>query len=91
MKDKSPMIMSISTMEDIENLKKMPTVKYINIDITNPNLEVIYYLIDNGKDYSYADMIDGKNGYIYVSYDIFHHLQDPYYEDFDSDLIIFLF
>ena len=62
-------------MEDIENLKKMPTVKYINIDITNPNLEVIYYLIDNGKDYSYADMIDGKNGYIYVSYDIFKESQ----------------
>lgn len=71
MKDKSPMILSISTMEDIDKLKKLPNVKYINLDITNPNLEVIYYLIDNGGAYSYSDMIDGKNGYIYVSYDIF--------------------
>ena len=71
MKDKSPIIMSISTMEDIEKLKKTNTIKYINLDITNPNLEVIDYLIENGQSYSYSDMIDGKNGYIYVSYEIF--------------------
>lgn len=75
MKDKSPMIMSISTMEDINKLKNMPNVKYINLDITNPNLEVIYYFIDNGKHYSYSDMIDGKNGYIYVTHDIFKESQ----------------
>lgn len=71
MKDKSPMIMQISKMEDIKKLKESNTVKYINLDITNPNLEVIYYLIDNGENYSYSDMIEGKNGYIYVSYEIF--------------------
>ena len=71
MKDKSPMIMQISTMEDINKLKKSESVKYINLDITNPNLEVIYYLIDNGEKYSYSDMIDNKNGYIYVPYEIF--------------------
>lgn len=71
MKDKSPMIMSISTMDDIKKLQISKNVKYVNLDITNPNLEVIYYLIDNGQEYSYSDMLDGKNGYIYVSYDIF--------------------
>lgn len=71
MKDKSPIIFSVSTMEDISKLKKMTNVKYINIDISNPNLEVIYYLIDNGQDYSYSEMINGINGYIYVSYEIF--------------------
>lgn len=71
MKDKSPVIMQISTMEDIKKLKESKDVKYINLDITNPNLEVIYYLIDNGQNYLYADMIDKKNGYIYVSYKIF--------------------
>ena len=49
MKDKSPIIMSISTMEDIEKLKETNTIKYINLDITNPNLDVIYYLIENGQ------------------------------------------
>lgn len=58
-------------MEDIKKLKELPNVKYINLDITNPNLEVIYYLIDNGKNYSYSDMLDGKNGYIYVSHEVF--------------------
>ena len=58
-------------MEDIDNLKKNKTIKYINLDIKNPNMEVIYYLIENGQNYSYSDMIDEKNGYIYVSYDIF--------------------
>lgn len=71
MKDKSPMIMQISTMEDIKKLKESKTVKYVNLDITNPNLEVIYYLIDNGEKYSYSDMVEGKNGYIYVTYEIF--------------------
>lgn len=71
MKDKSPMIMSISTMDDIKRLNELESVKYINLDITNPNLEVIYYLIDNGQNYSYSDMIDGKNGYIYVAYEVF--------------------
>lgn len=58
-------------MEDIERLKKEDNVKYLNIDITNPNLEVLYYLIEHGQKYSYSDMIDGKNGYIYVSFDVF--------------------
>ena len=71
MKDKSPVIMSKSTMKDIQELKKSNNIKYLNIDITSPDLEVIYYLIENGKNYSYSDMLDGKRGYIYVSYDVF--------------------
>ena len=58
-------------MEDIETLKNSPDVKYINLDISTPNMEVIYYLLENGDGYSYSDMLEGKNGYIYVSFDIF--------------------
>ena len=71
MKDKSPIIVNVSNMNDIEELKKNKNAKYINLDISNPNLEVIYYLIENGQNYSYSDRIDDKNGYIYVPYDIF--------------------
>ncbi len=67
MKDKSPMILNISTMDDIKKLKELSNIKYINIDINKPNLEVIYYFIDNGQNYSYSESIDGINGYIYVS------------------------
>ncbi len=58
-------------MEDIDKLKKSDSVKYVNLDISNPNMEVIYYLLENGEKYSYSDMLDGKKGYIYVSFDIF--------------------
>lgn len=75
MKDKSPVIMNISTMEDIKKLKNTPTIKYLNIDIKNPNLEVIYYLIENGQKYSYSELLDEKHGYIYISYEIFKSSQ----------------
>ncbi len=58
-------------MDDIKKLKEASSVKYVNLDITNPDLEVIDYLIKNGQDYSYSDLVDNKNGYIYVSYEIF--------------------
>lgn len=63
--------MTIKTMSDIKKLEQNKNIKYINLDIMNPNLEVIYYLIENGKNYSYSEKIDDQNGYIYVPYDIF--------------------
>ena len=71
MKDSNQLIMNITNMEDIKKLKRNPNTKYLNIDLMNPDLEVIYYLIDNGKNYSYSDLIDNKKGYIYISHDIF--------------------
>lgn len=58
-------------MEDIKLLKNTPSIKYINLNITSPNLEVIYYLLENGKNYRYSEKIDDKRGYIYVPYEIF--------------------
>ena len=58
-------------MEDINKLKTNNNIKYINLDIENPNLEVIYYLIEHGQEYSYAEKLSDNKGYIYVSYDIF--------------------
>lgn len=67
--------MNITSMEDIKKLKENKSIKYINLDIEAPDLEAIYYLIENGKNYSYAEKIGDKNGYIYVSYDIFKQAQ----------------
>ncbi len=75
MKDSSQIRMNITNMEDIRKLKDQPNIKYLNIDLTNPNLEVIYYLIDNGEKYSYSEKIEDKAGYIYVSHDIFKQSQ----------------
>ena len=58
-------------MSDINKLKENNNIKYLNIDIDNPNLETIYYLIENGQKYSYSELLEDKKGYIYVPYDIF--------------------
>ena len=75
MKNNSQLIMNITSMNDIEKLKQIPTIKYINLDIVNPNLEVIYYLIDHGQNYSYAEKLENQTGYIYVPHEIFKQSQ----------------
>lgn len=75
MKDTSRIIMNITNMADIKKLKENPSIKYLNVDIMNPNLEVIYYLIDHGENYSYSEKIENQNGYIYVTHDIFKQSQ----------------
>ena len=71
MKDSNQLRMNITSIEDIKKLKRNPNTKYLNIAITNPDLEAIYYLIDHGQNYSYSDLTDNNKVYIYVSYDIF--------------------
>lgn len=71
MKDSKQLRMNITSMADIKKLENNKDVKYLNIDIMNPDLEVIYYLVDHGQNYSYSDQIDNQKGYIYVSHDIF--------------------
>lgn len=75
MKDSSQIRMNIETMDDIKKLEKNKNIKYINLNIKKPNLEVIYYLIDHGQNYSYSEIFDNQNGYIYVSHDIFKSSQ----------------
>ncbi len=75
MKNSKEIRIDITSMEDIKKLKENKNIKYINLDIDNPNLEVIYYLLENGTNYSYADKTSDKNGYIYVSYDIFRQAE----------------
>ena len=71
MKDSSQIRMNVTSMEDIKKLQNNKKIKYINIDIMNPDLEVIYYLIDHGQKYSYSEQLDNNPGYIYVSHEIF--------------------
>ena len=75
MKNSKDIIMSVSTLEDIKKLETLPTVKYINLDIKNPSLEIICYFLEHGDKYSYSDKIGDTKGYIYVSYDIFKQSQ----------------
>ncbi len=69
MKNKSSIMLSISNLSDIDKIDK--NTKYINIDITNPNYDVITYFINNGSNYLYSDMTNGINGYNYVTHEQF--------------------
>lgn len=75
MKDSKKIRMNIKNMEDINKLKNNPNIKYLNINLTTPDLEVIYYLIEHGQKYSYSDLIEEQPGYIYVPHKIFKKSQ----------------
>ncbi len=54
------------------DLKKITDdTKYINIDIVNPNQKIITFFRENGKNFSYSDLIENHKGYIYVNYETF--------------------
>lgn len=69
MKHDSTFIVMVSKVEDLKKITKK--TKYINLDITNPDNEVISYFINKGRNYLYADTVLDNQGYIYVSYDSF--------------------
>lgn len=87
MKNKSSLIVSISSMDDLNKITK--ETKYINLDITNPNYDVIAYFIKHGMSYMYSDLIDEVPGYNYVSYDDFikaENIIDAIYANIPNDL-----
>lgn len=65
----SDVIVNIKCIEDIGDITD--NTKYINLSIDSINNDVIDYFLLNGKNYSYSDIIDGRNGFIYASYDMF--------------------
>ena len=69
MKNTHSLVVSVSTIKDIDKIKE--NTKYINIDITNCNHDIIDYFLKNGSNYLYSEIIDNTKGYIYVSYEDF--------------------
>lgn len=69
MNNKSSLIVSISKISDLDKITK--NTKYINLDITNINQEVITYFLKNGASFMYSDLIESTPGYTYVSYNDF--------------------
>ena len=66
---KNNLIVVINSYDDINKIDN--NTKYININIDNYDKNIINYFINNGQNYSYADISNGKLGYAYISYDIF--------------------
>lgn len=87
MKNNRSLVVSISTKKDIEKIKE--NTKYINIDITNCDYEVITYFLKYGKKYLYSEIIDNTKGYIYVSFEDFYKTETiigAIYADMPNDL-----
>ena len=87
MKNKSSFMISISNLKDIKEITK--DTKYLNIDITNPDYEVITYFINNPNNYLYSDTTNNINGYNYVTYDEFlnaERILEQIYVDMPNDL-----
>lgn len=62
-------ISSIKGYDDINSIDK--DTKYINIVIDKNNNDIVNYFLNNGREYTYSDIINDKNGFIYTSYDMF--------------------
>lgn len=62
-------IVNIRDYQDIASINS--STKYINLDITTLNGDIVSYFLTNGQNYSYSDSINGQNGYIYSDYDTF--------------------
>ena len=62
-------IVSINKEEDITKITK--ETKYINIPIDKVESNINNYFLVNGVDYSYSESINGKNGFIYIDYNMF--------------------
>lgn len=87
MKNTHSLVLSVSTLEDINKLED--NTKYINIDITNCNQDIINYFLKNGENYLYSEIIDNNKGYIYVQYDDFYKAEsiiNAIYADMPNDL-----
>lgn len=87
MKNKSSKILLVSTIKDLDKIT--PSTKYINLDITNPNHDIIEYFIQNGENYLYSDIIESVPGYTYISYEKFlkaENLIDIIYASMPSNL-----
>ena len=67
-------IVSVNTMNDISNINN--NTKYINLSIDSFNSDVINYFLEYGKEYSYTDTINNKNGFIYATYSMFKNSEN---------------
>ena len=74
MKNTKSLVVAVSTIKDIEKIKK--DTKYINIDITNCPHDVIEYFMKKGQNYLYSETINNNSGYIYVSYEDFYKAEN---------------
>ena len=87
MKNTRSLIVKIENTKDLDKITK--DTKYLNLDITNLNHDIITYFKENGTNYLYSDKINDILGYTYASYNDFvraEEIIDLIYSKMPSDL-----
>ena len=87
MNNKTPLIVTISSINDIKKITN--DTKYINLNISTINNTIINYFKINGKNYLYSDFVDNSYGYTYVSYNEFlkaENIIDDIYDNMPNNL-----
>ena len=69
MKGNKSLVVYINKLSDINKISD--DTKYININITDYDYDIITYFLKNGQNYLYSEIIDNIPGYIYVNYEEF--------------------
>jgi len=69
MKNNRSIVVNISSINDLDKITNH--TKYINLNITDCDHEVINFFLKNGESYLYSEIINNVSGYIYVSYQEF--------------------
>ena len=74
MKKDTSYVVSIYSKKDIDLITD--NTKYINLNVTNPDVDVINFFLKNGENYLYSEIINNKCGYIYISYEEFYKSEE---------------
>ena len=69
MKIDTSYIVNVYSKKDLDLITD--DTKYININVSNPDIDIINFFINNGENYLYSEIIDDKCGYIYIGYEEF--------------------
>ena len=69
MKNKSSKILKVLSVKDLDKITT--ETKYILLDITNPDHNIITYFMEYGEAFLYSDIIEDAPGYTYVNYEEF--------------------
>ena len=73
MKNTHALVLNVSSIKEIDKITE--ETRYINIDITYSNHDVINYFLKNGENFLYSEIIENDKGYIYVGFDDFYRAE----------------
>jgi len=87
MKNSNEVIVNIFSIKDLDKITEK--TKYINLNITDCDIDIINFFIKNGESFLYSEIINETAGYIYVNHQDFlraENIISGIYADMPNDL-----